>query len=157
MNRLDRLLCLWALGAMLAACGGCVGVAAAPVLGASLTAGDRGYAFWQSGTLKYVDEAGFEEMSRAVEATNERLALALINTSETTSRDGDVTLRRWKLRSDRGKAATITIRKITARMVGVSIDVGLFGNRPAARLYADRLRTELESIRDAPKPGDGGG
>ncbi|MEO1007272.1 MAG: hypothetical protein AAFX79_01765 [Planctomycetota bacterium] len=146
-----RILAALGLACASAVAGGCIAAAAVPVIAAGAVAGEKGYAFWDSGTLKYVDEASFEEMSSAVDATNERLALVTEDRIDVPRKKGEqgaaIKRRVWTLSSDNGRVLEVTIAPITERMVSVSVESGLLGSRPAARMYADRLKAELEERR----------
>lgn len=145
MLRVRRLLLLTLLLALGIPATGCATIATAPIIAAGAAAGQSGFAFWQSGTLKYVDEATVDQISTAVTRTNARLSLEVDGVLD-EERDG-VLRRTWRLRTATSRLLEVEVRPITETMCGVAVKVGLFGNRAAARLYVDRLRFELAGIR----------
>lgn len=140
------------------ALGGCVAgaAAAAPILASGASAGEVGYAFWSSGTFEYADEATLEQMTEAVETTNARLSLDVIREYDTESASGSgsepgsassVYERAWILEARDRPIMDVRVYPISDTIVNVTVHVGALGNRPAARLYLDRLKQALETIK----------
>lgn len=139
-----------AIGAWL---GGCAAaVPAVSALSAGAAAGEKGYSFWQSGRLYYVDEGTLEEMTRAVRAAIERLELTIRDERESLD-DGEVEARSWTIRSDRGHLLRLTLEPLTDAMISVELDTGAFGNRAAAELVAQRIKENLDAIHASAAPG----
>jgi len=150
MQRLTRLV---TTGAVVAWLGGCAAaVPAVSALSAGAAAGEKGYSFWQSGRLYYVDEGTLEEMTRAVRAAIERLELTIRDERESLD-DGEVEARSWAIRSDRGHLLRLTLEPLTDAMISVELDTGAFGNRAAAELVAQRIKENLDAVHASAAPG----
>ncbi len=150
MRRLNRLVTTAAIGAWL---GGCAAaVPAVSALSAGAAAGEKGYSFWQSGRLYYVDEGTLEEMTLAVRAAIERLELTIRDEREDLD-DGEVESRSWAIRSDRGHLLRLSLEPLTDAMISVELDTGAFGNRAAAELVAQRIKENLDAIHASAAPG----
>lgn len=133
--------------------GGCAAaVPAVSALSAGAAAGEKGYSFWQSGRLYYVDEGTLEEMTRAVRAAIERLELTIRDERESLD-DGEVEARSWAIRSDRGHLLRLTLEPLTDAMISVELDTGAFGNRAAAELVAQRIKENLDAVHASAAPG----
>ena len=130
---------------------GCAAVIPLVPYATAASAGARvaslGYATWSNGVLRSVEPVGFGNATVAVEATAERLALAIAVRHEQSDAIAaapvGVTERSWKLASDRGHFAVVTVVWLTERMTRVTVSVGRFGDQASARLLLDQIRTEL--------------
>ena len=120
-------------------------IPAVSALSAGAAAGEKGYSFWRSGRLYYVDEGTLDQMTRAVETTLDRLALTVRDSTD--SRTGErVTARRWTIRTDREHLLRLEILSLTEALVSVELDTGAFGNNAAAQLIAQRIKENLDEI-----------
>lgn len=107
-----------------------------------------GYATWSNGVLRSVEPIEFAEADRAVSEMAERLGLEIEVRSESGARlrDGtrvEVAERSWRVRTDRGHLAVVTIRRLGSEMTAIRISVGLFGDESAARLMLDQARIAM--------------
>ena len=121
-------------------------------LATAATAGARvvslGYATWSNGVLRAVEPVRFEDAEEAVLLMAERLAVQIDSRSESGMRLADGTRieigeRSWRIRSDRGHLAVVSIRRVTAEMTALRVSVGLVGDEAAARLMLDQIRIEM--------------
>ncbi|WP_428386803.1 DUF3568 family protein [Mucisphaera sp.] len=118
------------------AAGALTAASIASIAGASLTAADKGFAYWRGSKLHYIDESDITTMRWAVENTFERLDLGV---KKTKHRPEEETYY-WVVVDQEGdEIAEITLTPITSRMIRVTLDVGFFGDKPSARLVADRI------------------
>lgn len=133
-------------------CVGLAGCAAAipavSAISAGAAAGEKGYSFWSSGRLYYVDEGTTDEMTVAVRRMIDRLELTIHDEREKF--DGDeFESRAWSLRTQRGHLLWLTIEPLTPVLTAVELDAGVFGNEAAAQLVAQRVKDELDAIQKA--------
>ena len=150
MRRVTRLI---TTGCVCATLGGCAAaVPAVSALSAGAAAGEKGYSFWRSGRLYYVDEGTLGEMTLAVRAAVERLDLTIHDEREYFD-DGRIDTREWAIRTDRGHLLRLTLEPLTDAMISVELDTGAFGNRAAAELVAQRIKEHLDALHAAAAPG----
>ncbi|MEQ9459687.1 MAG: DUF3568 family protein [Phycisphaeraceae bacterium] len=129
---------------------GCIAAAAAvpvfSIAAASMSTADKGYGFWKGSKLRYVDETNMAAMRWAVEKTIDRLGLTI----DKYKQDEDKPYYRWVLHHDEGdELATITLERVSRRMMAVTIDVGMFGDKASGRLIASRMQTYLNEYSQA--------
>ncbi|QDU72240.1 DUF3568 domain-containing protein [Mucisphaera calidilacus] len=118
----------------------------ASIAAATATTAEKGFGAWAGSKFTYVDEADLTDMRWATESAIDRLQL---NISKQSFDEKKATYR-WKVRdADNDHLAKIKLKPLTPRMMVVTIDVGLFGNKPAGTLLASRIRDKLNQIKHA--------
>lgn len=127
-------------------------VPAVSALSAGAAAGEKGFSFWQSGRLYYVDEGTMEDMCAAIATTIDALDLE-VHAEDVDTEDGVLRGRDWAVRTERGHLARIEVERLSSAMVSVELNAGSFGNRAAIELVAQRIKHELDAIHAARDPG----
>lgn len=125
-------------------------IPAVSALSAGAAAGEKGYSFWRSGRLYYVDEGTLEEMTQAIRSMIERLALTTREETDHSSGD-EIQVRQWTLRTDRSHLLRLEIIPLTPALIAVELDTGAFGNNAAAQLVAQRIKEELDAVQQRPQ------
>lgn len=149
---LRALACTGLIGSSMALASCAAAVPAVSALSAGAAAGEKGYSFWKSGKLYYVDEGTAEQMTIAIRRMIQRLDLNVREEADIND-DGRLDYRRWTLRTERGHLLRLEIQPLTRALVGVELDTGAFGNNAAAQLVAQRIKEELEAVRSLGDPG----
>lgn len=148
MNRFRRSIHLLLLVSSVATLQACIAaVPAVSAISAGAAAGEKGYSFWRSGRLYYVDEGSVEDMTQAVDRMVNRLGLT-VGDRRDVLKAGQLGERQWVIRTDHGHLLRLEIHPLTRSLVGVELDTGAFGNNAAAQLVAQRIKEELQSVRD---------
>lgn len=114
---------------------GCAGLGLAPIASVA----NFGYAAWSGSRLRFVEDASLPDVTMAVERAVVGLNLDVELTSE-VRHDGQVRLRVYQIRSERGDLAILRLKRLSPTMTDLTLDVGIGGNRPAAELIADHVR-----------------
>ncbi|MEQ8317164.1 MAG: hypothetical protein RIE77_14920 [Phycisphaerales bacterium] len=125
---------------------GCAALGFAPIASVA----NFGYAAWTGSRLRFVEDAGFDRVTMAAERALIGLDLQVELTSE-LKRKGEVRVRVYQIRSERGDLAILRLVRLTPTMTDLTLDVGIMGNRPAGELIADHIRwyTDGDTIRAA--------
>jgi hypothetical protein len=132
---------------------GCAAAAvlAVSAISAGAAAGEKGFSFWQSGRLYYVDEGSIEQMTDAVRLMIQRLDLTVRSERDIVD-DGVLEARHWIIRTDHGHLLRLEVEPLTSALIAVELDTGAFGNKAAAELVAQRIKDELSAVRMGAEP-----
>lgn len=153
MKQPPRTLALALLSAALLTLPGCItalttaSVASiASITAATATTAEKGFGAWAGSQFIYVDETNLTPMRWAILSAFDRLELDVYKDSH----DEKNNIYRWKVReADGDYIAKIKLESLTPRMTVVTINVGLFGNKPAGTLIASRIRDKLNQIKES--------
>jgi len=140
-----------AVSASVSLSGCAAAVPAVAALSAGAGAAEAGFGVWDGSRLKYVDEVPFEVMSTAIDTVSDDLLMSMAG-EEINFRGEDAPRRRVvRLYVDTGKFAKVTVTRMTDEVTYVIINVGPFGNKAAARLFADRIQMKANEWTDDPE------
>ena len=131
-------------GCVAAATGAAVGIASA-----SLSAADKGFAYYRAGTLRYVDESSFTSMRWAIEKMADQLELVIHKTKQSEPDERPQWMIWWFHNSDGDEIAEVELEPFTPKMMSVKIKMGLFGDKAAGQLLASRIKDHLDEHKRA--------
>lgn len=132
-----------------ASTGGCVALPVAAlglagqVTDIGSTAFSVGTEVFTSGKLESVELATFEQAEQAVRWMLNDLRLSI------KELESDKTKAFYKIEDDNGAEVKITVRRRTAAICGVRVDVGWFGSEAYARLLLKSIRGRMPSVRNS--------
>lgn len=125
-------------------------VPAVALLSAGAGAAEAGHGVWEGSRLKIVDEVPFEVMNDAIDSVADDLLMRMAGEKISTSGEPVPQRRVVRLYVDDGKFSKVTVSRLTDELTYVIINVGPFGNKAAARLFADRVQAYTAHWNDDP-------
>ena len=121
---------------VLSALAGCTGLEPA-VIGAAAGATEAGVAVYSKGRISAAAIEDYDDVRLAVRQAAEDLSLEMYFERE------DEVWSRYSMRDERRKSFTVYVRRRTATMTQLDIDVGRFGNEAIGRLLLLRIGVAL--------------
>jgi len=117
-------------------CAGCTGLEPA-VIGAAASATKAGAVVFSKGRISAAAIVDYERVQDAIGRASVDLSLELVYERE------DEVWSKYIMRDDLKKRITVRIRRRSATMTQVDIDVGRFGNEAIGRLFLLRLAAQM--------------